>query len=182
MIAAMRVAFAILASSTLAIASPAWADESDWGKASDIGRDGLVIAALGIPAIQGDWEGAGQSAVAIAITRGTTNILKESISEERPDHSNDRSFPSGHTSMSFAAAASLEKRYGWEVGLPAHAVAAFVGVARVKADKHYWHDVIAGAAIGEAAGWLIVSRKNDKVRWLPWGDAHGAGAMVQVRF
>ena len=63
-----------------------------------------------------------------------------------------------------------------------HFVAAFVGVARVKADKHFWHDVIAGAAIGEAAGWLVVSKKNDKVRWLPWGDAHGAGAMVDIRF
>jgi membrane-associated phospholipid phosphatase len=178
----MRYPLTLFAASMLAFASPALADEADWGKASDIGRDGLVIAALAIPAVQGDWEGAGQSAVAIAITRGTTDILKEAISEERPDHSNHRSFPSGHTSMSFAAAASLEKRYGWEIGLPAHAVAAFVGVARVKADKHFWHDVIAGAAIGEAAGWLVVSKKNDKVRWLPWGDARGAGAMVDIRF
>jgi membrane-associated phospholipid phosphatase len=178
----MRLRAVLFASSLLAVASPARADEAAWGKASDIGRDGLVIAALAVPAVQGDWEGAGQSAVAIAITRGTTDILKESISEERPDHSNDRSFPSGHTSMSFAAAASLEKRYGWQVGIPAHAVAAFVGVARVKADKHFWHDVIAGAAIGEAAGWLVVSKRNDRVRWLPWGDAHGAGAMVQLNF
>ena len=178
----MRVALALLAAPLLAISSPANADEAGWGKASDIGRDGLVIAALAIPAVQGDWEGAGRSAVAIAVTRGTTDILKESISEKRPDGSNDRSFPSGHTSMSFAAAASLEKRYGWQIGIPAHAVAAFVGVARVQANKHYWHDVVAGAAIGEAAGWLIGAKKNDKVRWLPWGDAHGAGAMVSVRF
>jgi membrane-associated phospholipid phosphatase len=178
----MRYRLTLLAASMLAFASPARADEADWGKASDIGRDGLVIAALAIPAVQGDWEGAGQSAVAMAVTSGTTDLLKRVTKEERPDHSNDRSFPSGHTSMSFAAAASLEKRYGWEIGLPAHAVAAFVGVARVKANKHFWHDVIAGAAIGEAAGWLIVSKKNDKVRWLPWGDAHGAGAMVDIRF
>ena len=182
MMAAMRVALALLAGSLLTVASPARADEADWGRASDIGRDGLVIAALAIPAVQGDWKGTGQSAMALAATSVTTDLLKRVTKEERPDHSNDRSFPSGHTSMSFAAAASLEKRDGWEVGLPAHAVAAFVGVARVKADKHFVHDVIAGAAIGEAAGWLIVSKKDDKVRWLPWGDAHGAGAMVSVRF
>jgi membrane-associated phospholipid phosphatase len=68
------------------------------------------------------------------------------------------------------------------VGLPAHLVAAFVGVARVKADKHFVHDVIAGAAIGEAAGWLLTSRKNEKVQWLPWGDAHGGGATVAMKF
>jgi membrane-associated phospholipid phosphatase len=61
-------------------------------------------------------------------------------------------------------------------------VAAFVGVARVKADKHFVHDVIAGAMIGEAAGWLLTTRKNERVQWLPWGDSKGAGVTVATRF
>ena len=178
----MKYRVPLIAASMLAFAAPAHASDAGWAKASDIGRDGLVIAALAIPTVQGDWKGTGQTAIAIVATAKTTDLLKKITDEERPDHSDNRSFPSGHTSVSFAAAASLEKRYGWEVGLPAHAVAAFVGVARVQANKHFWHDVIAGAALGEAAGWLIVSKKDDKVQWLPWGDAHGAGAMVQVHF
>jgi len=60
--------------------------------------------------------------------------------------------------------------------------ASFVGVARVEARKHHWYDVVAGAAIGEASGFLITSKQNQSVHVLPWGDAHSAGAVVDVRF
>ncbi len=39
-------------------------------------------------------------------------------------------------------------RYGWKYGLPAYAAASFVGWSRIRANKHYPIDVIAGAAIG----------------------------------
>ena len=177
----MRFTIPAIAASLL-IASPAQAGDNGWATASDIGRDGLVIVALGLPSIQGDWKGTKQAAFSLGATALVTTALKETISEERPDHSNDKSFPSGHTSISFAAAATLHKRDGWQVGVPAHLVAAFVGVARVKADKHFARDVIAGAAIGEASGWLLTSRKNDQVQWLPWGDAHGGGVAVAMKF
>ena len=166
----------------IGIATPAHAGEKDWATASDIGQGVLVVTALGLPSVQGDWEGTKQAAFSLGATYAVTTGLKHVISEERPDESNDKSFPSGHTSSSFAAAATLHKRHGWEVGVPAHLVAAFVGVARVKADKHFVHDVIAGAAIGEAAGWLLTSRKNDRVQWLPWADSKGGGVTVAMRF
>jgi membrane-associated phospholipid phosphatase len=167
---------------SLFLATPAHADEGDWATASDIGRDVLVVTALGLPTVQGDWQGTKQAAFSLGTTFAVTTGLKHVIHEERPDESDDKSFPSGHTSSSFAAAATLHKRYGWEVGVPAHLVAAFVGVARVKADKHFVHDVIAGAAIGEAAGWLLTDRKNEKVQWLPWIDGKGGGVTVAMKF
>src|SRR3546814_3471276 len=48
--------------------------------------------------------------------------LKEVFPSRRPDGSDDKSFPSGHTSTSFAAAATLHNRYGWEAGLPAYEI------------------------------------------------------------
>ena len=96
------------------------------------------------------------------MTSLVTTALKEAIPEERPDRSNNKSFPSDHTSSSFAAAATLHKRNGWEFGFPAHLVAAFVGVARVKEDKLFAQEVIAGAFIGEAAGWILTSRRNER--------------------
>jgi membrane-associated phospholipid phosphatase len=174
--------FVLALGAALLLASPAQASDKGWGTASDVGRDALVVTALGLPAVQGDWQGTRQAAFSLGATFAVTFGLKQLVHEERPDESDDKSFPSGHTSSSFAAAATLQKRYGWQVGLPAHAVAAFVGVARVKADKHFVHDVIAGAAIGEAAGWLLTSRKDDRVQWLPWGDAHGGGVAMAMRF
>ena len=38
--------------------------------------------------------------------------LKKVVNEERPDHSDNKSFPSGHAAMAFAAATSLHKEFG----------------------------------------------------------------------
>jgi len=176
------VGLALLAGTSLAIAQPAKASAADWDTASTVGRDALVAAAVGAPLVEGDGTGLKQAAFSLGAAQLVTSGLKGVILEERPDGSNDNSFPSGHTSISFAAAATLEKRYGWQVGIPAHVVAAFVGLARVEARKHYVHDVVVGAAIGETAGWLITSKRDSKVQWFPWGDAHGGGASVAIRF
>lgn len=79
-----------------------------------------------------------------AVTYG----LKSSVEERRPDGSGDDSFPSGHTSISFAAAEFTRKQYGWAWGAPAYAAASFVGWSRVETKDHWAHDVAVGAAIG----------------------------------
>lgn len=173
----------MLAAGLAAVApSPAAADNGGWSTASGVGRDLLVAAALGVPAIQGDWHGDLQAGASLLVAGGTTYALKELIHERRPDRSDDGSFPSGHTSVSFAAAATLEKRYGWKAGLPALAVASFVGLARVEADKHYVHDVLAGAAIGTLSGLLLTHRHDDRVRLTPWSAHGGGGIDVAWRF
>jgi len=168
----------------LALLTPMAAQASDrgWDRASGIARDALVGAALGVPAVQGDWRGDVQAAESMAAAGGGTFVLKELIHERRPDGSDDRSFPSGHTSVSFAAAANLEKRYGWHAGLPAFLVASFVGLARVEASKHYVHDVLAGAAIGTLSGALLTSRRDDTVRLTPWSAQGGGGVNLAMRF
>jgi len=178
----MRYLSCIAAVALFLAPAPAAADEQDWADASDVARTGLIVAAFGVPLLEGDGNGAKQAAYSLGSTFLVTAALKETIHENRPDDSNDKSFPSGHTSISFAAAATLNNRYGWKVGLPAHAVAAFVGLARVEADKHYWHDVIVGAAIGEAAGLIFTKKRDDGVHMLPWGDAHGGGVSLAMRF
>ncbi|MEG3153490.1 phosphatase PAP2 family protein [Sphingomonas sp. RB1R13] len=162
--------------------TPALAGAHGWDQASSIGRDAIVLAALGYPALQGDWKGDKQAALGMGSAFALTGLLKVTVHETRPDGSNRQSFPSGHTSVSFAAAATLEKRYGWQIGVPAHLLAAFVGVARVKARKHYVRDVIAGGLIGEASGLLLSSKRDARTQWVPWGDTHSAGATVALRF
>lgn len=89
-----------------------------------------------------------QLAEALVFTAGTTYLLKYTVSRERPDLSNDHSFPSGHASLSFATAGVLAYRYPWYVGVTSLAVASAIGFARVDLNKHYASDIAAGAGIG----------------------------------
>ena len=174
----LALALAIATSSQGAFAR----DEEAWDHAGSIARDGLVLAALGVPAVQGDWKGDLQAGASIGAAFVVTAGLKEAFPEWRPDHSDRKSFPSGHASVSFAAAATLQNRYGWQVGLPAQIVATFVGISRIEARKHHWYDVAVGAAIGETSGFLLTSKHDDKVRVLPWGDTKGGGMALAMHF
>lgn len=159
----------------------AWSDKT-WEDISDVGAYGLVATALVLPATREDWEGLRQAAYSMGTATGVSLIGKALIHEERPDDSDNDSFPSGHTANAFSAATTLHRRYGWEVGFPAYAVATLTGVARERARKHYWWDVVAGAAIGSAAGWYFTDAFDNKVQLVPWADSNGAGLSVSMRW
>jgi membrane-associated phospholipid phosphatase len=66
-----------------------------------------------------------------------------------------RSFPSGHTSLAFAAASGLSIQCKkWYVTVPAYLWAANVGYSRMYLGVHYPSDVIAGAAVGIGSAYL----------------------------
>ncbi len=167
---------------SLAFTAPVQASEKGWDDAGTVAKNALIVAAFGVPAVQGDWEGVLEAGGSIGGTMLITAGLKEAFPSRRPDGSDNKSFPSGHTSSSFAAAATLHNRYGWEAGLPAYVVASFVGLSRVEARKHRVGDVLVGAAIGTATGHLITTRANDRVQIIPWGDTKGGGVEVSMRF
>jgi membrane-associated phospholipid phosphatase len=85
------------------------------------------------------------------VSQATTQGIKYVAGRTRPDGT-DRSFPSGHTSSAFATATVLQRHYGWKVGIPAYALASYVGASRLNANKHYLSDVAFGAALGIIAG------------------------------
>lgn len=137
------------------LASPLDAQAADTTEqAGDIVAALLTASAVGVTAVNHDGEGFLQYGQSALLSTGATVVLKYTIEEERPN-GKDHSFPSLHTSFSFTAAEYMRKRYGWEYGLPAYAAASFVGYSRVESDNHYWHDVLAGAAIGIASSYLF---------------------------
>jgi membrane-associated phospholipid phosphatase len=82
------------------------------------------------------------------VTQSLTLGMKVLVGRERPDASNQASFPSGHASGTFATATVLQRHYGWKVGIPAYAVAGYVATSRLTEAKHYLSDVVFGATVG----------------------------------
>lgn len=101
------------------------------------------------------------SALSVATSSAVAYSLKYTVSSERPDHTDDHGFPSGHATFSFVGATVLHKEYGhlspW-VSVAGYGVATGVGVSRVLRDHHTWWQVASGAAIGvlstELSYWL----------------------------
>ena len=96
--------------------------------------------------------------VSEVIAEGVSFGLSHVVREQRPNKSDWHSFPSDSTAVSFSAASYLQIRYGWDYGLPAYALAAFVGYSRVEAKEHHWGYVLAGAVIGWGASELTTVR------------------------
>ena len=97
----------------------------------------------------------------VMVAFGGKSVLKAMIKEERPDHSDNKSFPSGHTAMAFAIARSIDKEFRkssiW-IPVVGYAAATAVGIERIANKHHYWYDVAAGTVVGigsaELAWWL----------------------------
>jgi membrane-associated phospholipid phosphatase len=127
------------------------------GHLGDIGVLFLNGVALGTTLYYKDYEGLKEYACATIFTGITTMAIKYTARRKRPDGSDNYSFPSGHSSFSFNGATFLYRRYGITWGIPAYAVASFVGFSRVAKQKHYITDVIFGAGIGIASNILFVT-------------------------
>lgn len=115
----------------------------------------LPATAIATTLILKDWDGLKEGALTAAATVGATLILKYAVKEDRPDYSNHHSFPSGHSSFTFAAATYIGRRYGWKYAIPAYALSTYTAWGRVYGKKHHWWDVVAGAAIGTASAMIF---------------------------
>jgi membrane-associated phospholipid phosphatase len=122
--------------------------------AGDVLVFALPIAAAGLTLGFKDGQGALEFGESAALAMGVTYALKFTIDTTRPNGEN-QSFPSGHATISFTSAEFICKRYGWEYGLPAYALATFVAYSRIEAGQHYPIDVIGGAAIGIVSSYLF---------------------------
>ena len=112
--------------------------------------------------------------VSLGVTTVLTYGLKYSVDRTRPYNKypevlyvpypeSSASFPSGHTSISFATATALSLKYPkWYVIVPSFAWACSVGYSRMNLGVHYPSDVLAGAALGIGSTYLTY-KVNDWV-------------------
>ncbi|ERL55947.1 phosphatase PAP2 family protein [Psychrobacter aquaticus] len=165
MISKKYTATFILLSSSIIVTTPTHAgNSSDIAKAGDILSFAIPAAAYGSTYYMDDKEGRQQFYYSFATNVAATYALKSVVDKERPNGSDDNSFPSGHTSRAFQGASFIHKRYGLEYSIPAYIGAGFVAYSRVEADEHDTADVVAGAALGIASSmYLTKSYHNDQL-------------------
>lgn len=108
------------------------------------------------------------------LTQSMTAAIKMSVNRTRPDGT-QYSFPSGHSSVTFATATVLQRNLGWKVGVPAYGLATFVAASRIQDKRHFLSDVAFGAAIGIVAGRAVtVGQGNAKFAVAPAAAPGGA--------
>ncbi len=139
-----------------------------------------VSTGVGLALAVGTWAdlasvGGSRAAVAsieaASWAAATTELAKTIVGRERPvmytdsatreaDHiNNQRSMPSGHTSTAFAMATmyvlSTRHRDNKLPALLAGSAAITVGVLRIVSAKHFPSDVVVGALLGTASGFVL---------------------------
>ncbi len=130
------------------------------GKISGQGK----VAAIGADLIQSQ-----------ILAQTMTAAVKMSVQRTRPDGT-QYSFPSGHSSVSFATATVLQRDLGWKVGVPAYGLATYVAASRIQDKRHFLSDVTFGAAIGIVAGRSVtVGHGNGKFAIAPSAAPGGGG-------
>ncbi len=159
----------------------------------------LGIAALvyggGIAADSPKWKQTGEMiGEALILADASTFILKEAVGRGRPDTTSSKgdfkpfgfkndydSFPSMHTSSSFALASVLAATSeSYTMKTVYYLAATFVGFSRMYKNKHWASDVILGAALGELSGRVVTSyhASNNKITFAPMAIQGGAGLVM----
>jgi hypothetical protein len=107
--------------------------------------------------------------------------IKFATQRERPDGSDNHSFPSGHSAITFATATVIERHLGWRKSVLAYGIASYVALSRIHDDKHYLSDVVFGAAVGAIAGRTVVHHKADYWAFTPVAVPGGGVALMVSR-
>lgn len=108
------------------------------------------------------------------------NIVKNLVQRPRPYMTfqdiqiliptpSEFSFPSGHTSSSFAAASVFYTHLPKKIGVPAVVLAGLIGLSRLYVGVHYPTDVIAGILMGIFLGYLAEILVNTFLKKLKKG-------------
>ena len=129
----------------LLLASPVYAQQTNAQKAWDIASYGTVAANIGLDTIHNVRDSNRKvllirEGVNIGVTVGLSELIKHFVHEDRPDHSDMKSFWSEHTALA-ATTGGWNVSVGWSLTIG-------TGVGRVEANRHHPWDVLVGALVG----------------------------------
>lgn len=115
-------------------------------------------------------------AIMVALGSGLKNI----VHEQRPNLSNNHSFPSGHTAIAFTGAELMRIEYGANTGLAGYAVATSVALMRLYNNKHWLNDVVMGAGIGILSARLGYALLPWERKLLGWNKKKASSTIIAM--
>jgi membrane-associated phospholipid phosphatase len=85
--------------------------------------------------------------------------FKKDANGKRPDNISHSSFPSGHTTVAFAAATVFAMEYRDKPLIPiiSYSAASLIGLSRLTENRHWPTDILVGAALGFLVGKQVVN-------------------------
>lgn len=95
---------------------------------------------------------AGSMFEAFAAATALVFPIKFAVGRKRPDGSDSRSFPSERAASVFAMATIVNAYHGPFFGVPSYVFASLLSFSRIESNKHFFSDIVAGAAIGTLVG------------------------------
>lgn len=151
-------------------------------RSGDVLLYAIPLTSLATTIILKDRKGTVQFSKGFLVNAITTEALKYIVNKERPNGFDNKSFPSGHTSITFESAAFVQKRYGWKYGAPAYILAAYTGYSRVESKNHYFIDVLAGAALGIGSSYLFTTKYTKDIQVSVVKDNFGTSLALKLDF
>jgi hypothetical protein len=102
---------------------------------------------------------------ATAYSGAFTAVFKNVFKEARPNSPDGRdkaSMPSGHATTAFTFAGIVGAEHPWYIAVPAYTMAMITAYARINDNKHYFHDVVAGATVGLSYALGVYYQRRDR--------------------
>ena len=129
------------------------------GRSPQQARGNLAVIANSI-----SWTSASTSWLKVAFRRKRPVLYTSGAAAVAGDVDNQRSFPSGHTSVAFAVATSylvLANRehlpHRTRNAILLYGGATSISALRLAGGSHFPTDVVAGAVLGTGIGWLVAA-------------------------
>jgi PAP2 superfamily protein len=119
------------------------------------------------------------------LSEGVVEVLKVSVRRPRPPNPDGTpnsahtfSFPSGHAAITFAGATVLQQHLGWKAAVPTYAIASYVAISRMHDNRHYFSDVVFGAATGVIIGRSVTWHGRNNYPIMPAVGPNYVGATM----
>jgi membrane-associated phospholipid phosphatase len=109
---------------------------------------------------------------AALLSEGIVEAMKVSVRRPRPTpvpgqttSGSGYSFPSGHATLTFAAATVLQQHLGYRAGVPTYLIASYVAMSRLHDNVHFASDVAFGTGLGIMIGRSVTWHGRNFYGW-----------------